>query len=639
MTFGKFYFILSAAILATGSVLSQSYNAGFTSFQLKDSSRIYKAGTPANHPLHYRPVDIDVWYPSLEEGTEPLKFGDLFGLFEQRAVNYQDNADYTGIIEELAQYYVVLTGVATDGDQLLNIETNSYSGLSPSLDNRPVILYLAGFNGMGYENYPLLEKLTGQGYIVVSIWSAGRYPGDMTNEKEDMMEQLYDAEFALSYLKKDYLKNANSELTGIIGCSWGGMSAAVFINRNKGTSAFLSLDGTETHYFGAEDQNDAYIREIIDLNLLDTQSQSIKYLYLESGDKLDEYQPTGEYHYYKNLKSEKYYLRFVQSPHGDFTCIPSILETSETSVQTYTDIEALGVSFFNDAFERGNSFKPVWKKVTSAEYTTDEPFSTDQKARLDIIGSIIYNKSKKPLPYVNIGILNQNLGTVSNSGGSFSLNISEDNFNDTLRISSIGFKPQVIPIRTLVNQGTQLVIRLEEQIDELDEVVIKTKAYKQKVLGNKTESKFIGTGFGYDQLGAEMGIKVNIKNNPTFVDSFSFYVTHNRLSASSIFRLNIYSAESKKPGLNLLKENILVTINPKETGKFTIELKEKNIVLYDDVYITLEWVDIDGENNKGEAIFFPIGFFNSGTLYKSTSQAKFKKHSGMGVGFTLDVRY
>jgi len=50
-------------------------------------------------------------------------------------------------------------------------------------------------------------------------------------------------------------------------------------------------------------------------------------------------------------------------------------------------------------------------------------------------------------------------------------------------------------------------------------------------------------------------------------------------------------------------------------------------------------VETEGENNKGEAIFFSVGMFNSGTLYKKSSQAKFKKHSSMGVGFNIDVRY
>jgi hypothetical protein len=149
----------------------------------------------------------------------------------------------------------------------------------------------------------------------------------------------------------------------------------------------------------------------------------------------------------------------------------------------------------------------------------------------------------------------------------------------------------------------------------------------------------MSTGFSYDQLGAEMGIKINVRHEPTYVDAFNFFVSHNRLSARSVFRVNFYSVEKGKPHKNLLKENILVHIDPKETGAISVDLQDQNIVLDDDVIVTLEWVENEGINNKGEAIFFSLALFNSGTLYKRSSQARFKKYSNLGVGFNIDVRY
>ena len=255
-------------LLTFGTNFAQTYNAGFKSFQLKDSTRIYKPNTELTDKLHYKPVDLDIWYPSNEKKGKTLKFGDLFNLFEQRAINYQDNVDYSGITNELAQFYVAELGVGTDGLKLLNIQTNSFSDLEPSATKHPIIIYMAGFNGMGFENYKILEKLAQNGFLVVSIWSFGRYPGDMTNQKEDMLEQVYDAEFAIRYLKQNNSFNADFNSIGIIGCSWGGMSSAVFLDRNPNTKAFVSLDGTETHYFGDEDENDRFIQEIYDSKLL-----------------------------------------------------------------------------------------------------------------------------------------------------------------------------------------------------------------------------------------------------------------------------------------------------------------------------------------------------------------------------------
>ncbi|WP_419212074.1 carboxypeptidase-like regulatory domain-containing protein [Maribacter sp. X9] len=637
----KIRLIIITILLTFGNTFAQTYNTGFKFFQLKDSTRIYKPNTELTDKLHYKPVDLDIWYPSNEKMGKALKFGDLFNLFEQRAIKYQDNVDYSGITNELAQFYVAELGVGTDGQKLLNIQTDSFSDLEPSATKNPIIIYMAGLNGMGFENYKILEKLAQNGFLVVSIWSFGRYPGDMTNQKEDMLEQVYDAEFAIRYLEQNNSFNADFNSIGIIGCSWGGMSSAVFLDRNPNTKAFVSLDGTETHYFGDEDENDRFIQEIYDSKLLNPKTQNVKYLYLESGDKLDEFQPSKDYNYYRELNFEKYYLRFTNSTHADFTCIPSILEASEKSVKIYSDIDELTIAFLQKVLENKDVFKPVWENISALNYATKELYDISSKPNTssEIMGDVLDNQTNVPLPYVNIGILNREFGTVTDTNGKFTLNLKKEFANDTIRISSIGYKPVEFLVKNMTQKRQAISIKLEEQISELGEVVITAKAYKKKTLGNKTESKFISTGFSYDQLGAEMGVKINIRKNPTFVDAFNFNISYNRLSTKSSFRVNFYSIENNKPKENILTENILVSIEPKQVGKVTVDLKPYDIVLTNDVIVALEWIETDGQNNKGEAIFFSLGILNSGTLYKKSSQAKFKKHSSMGVGFNIDVRY
>ena len=88
-----------------------------------------------------------------------------------------------------------------------------------------------------------------------------------------------------------------------------------------------------------------------------------------------------------------------------------------------------------------------------------------------------------------------------------------------------------------------------------------------------------------------------------------------------------------------MKNNIFTPVNPKQTRVISVDLRKYNIVLKEDVIVTLEWVENEGETNKGEAIFFSLGVLTGGTLHKESSQGKLKKLNGMGVGFTMDVRY
>ena len=637
----KIQLISILVLITTGFNYGQTYYAGFKSVRLKDSTRVYKPDTSPTDSLHFRPVDLDIWYPSNKISGQALRFEDLFGLFEQRAIDYQDNEDYSGITAELAQFYVAEFGLGTRGEKLLNIRTNSYDNLEPAGAKHPVILYMAGYNGMGFENYRVLEELARNGFVVVSIWSVGRSPGDMTNEKADMLEQVYDAEFAMRHLKDENEFNADLNTIGVLGCSWGGMSAAVLIDRNPDIKTFVSLDGTETHYFGEEDENDRYIEEIYDSALPVPDTQTIDYLYLESGDKLDEFDPTKEFNYFLALNSKKYYLRFTNSQHADFTCIPSILEASENSVQVYSHIQELTLTFFKESLTDIKGFQTVWENTSAADYTSQELYDISGKQRTiaELSGAVVDRASGQPLPYVNIGLLNEEIGTVTDSSGKFHLNLNEEFANDTIRVSSIGYGQLDIPVKEIQPNRRPMTIELEEKISELDEVVLTAKGFKNKTLGNKTESKFLSTGFGYDQLGAEIGIKINIRKNPTFVDALNFNITQNRLSARSVFRVNFYTVENNKPNDNILNENILVRIEPKQVGKITVDLKPYDIILTADTIVTLEWVESQGENNKGEAIFFSLGLLNSGTLYKRSSHSKFKKHSSLGVGFNVDVRY
>ncbi|MEP3385886.1 MAG: carboxypeptidase-like regulatory domain-containing protein, partial [Flavobacteriaceae bacterium] len=431
---------------------------------------------------------------------------------------------------------------------------------------------------------------------------------------------------------------------------------AILLNRNEKIKAMVSLDGSDTHFYGdyndnnryANDatweDNDRFVKEIYATQFTDIEKRKFAYLYLESGDKLNDFTPTDEYQLHKELESNAKYLRFKESEHADFTCIPSILSSSKKSIAVHEQIQNTTVGFFNQVLKGTQEFYVLWDNLTRLEETTTEPYDIANLSPKvmefdELLGRIVDAKTDLPLSYVNVGILNREVGTVTDSFGNFKLNVLEESSNDTVRISMIGYEPIELILGNILKKKDTLKVSLSEQISELNEVVVSARAFKRRTLGNKTESKFISTGFGYDQLGAEMGIKINIRKNPTFVDAFNFMVSYNRLSAKSIFRLNFYEVNKRKPGKNILKDNILVAIEPKQTGKMTIDLKPYDIVLNEDVIVTLEWVANEGENKKDEAIFFPIGFFTSGTLRKETSQSRFKKFGSLGIGFNINVRY
>ena len=135
--------------------------------------------------------------------------------------------------------------------------------------------------------------------------------------------------------------------------------------------------------------------------------------------------------------------------------------------------------------------------------------------------------------------------------------------------------------------------------------MITARGLKSKTLGNKSPSRFISTGFYYDQLGAETGIRINIRKTPTYVDAFNFHISYNRLSAKALFRLNIYDIANAKPSGSILQKNIIIPIDPEQAGMVSTDLREHDIILEEDAIVTLEWIDNEGEVKKGKAFISP----------------------------------
>ena len=101
--------------------------------------------------------------------------------------------------------------------------------------------------------------------------------------------------------------------------------------------------------------------------------------------------------------------------------------------------------------------------------------------------------------------------------------------------------------------------------------------------------------------------------------------------------MNIYRFKNGVPQENILQKNILVAVG-KRTGKYIVPLSDYKLILKDDILISLEWIEgsVSGRNNG--AIFLSAAFLNSPTWHRLTSQGKWKKASGLGVGFNVEVQ-
>lgn len=228
--------------------IAQVYTVGYKNIVLKDSSRAYKPNTPLMDSLHFRPLEIDVWYPATSKNSDDvsMKYVGFVKLLQERSNSFQNDTIYGNLTSELLQYINANLQIG-DTLKLFQLKTNSYKNAEPVKKRFPLIIYQCAYNGMSYENIPLFEQLASHGFVVACITSVGRYPGNMTTKPEDLMEQVNDGVFAQQYLKT--ASNIDSAKIGLIGYSWGGLASLLMVMNDKNIKADFSLDGSEMFYY------------------------------------------------------------------------------------------------------------------------------------------------------------------------------------------------------------------------------------------------------------------------------------------------------------------------------------------------------------------------------------------------------
>lgn len=227
---------------------------------------------------------------------------------------------------------------------------------------------------------------------------------------------------------------------------------------------------------------------------------------------------------------------------------------------------------------------------------------TTLSAQTYIKGKVIDKESNQPLSYVNIGIPNQPIGTISNPDGSFSLYIDLKYQKDTLVFSNIGYDQQKISVQSAY---TYIVVTLKQKSIQLQAVtVIGKKTKKIYDLGNK---RFNSSYILADSAMAGSAMALLIENKfpnfhrklktPFVLKKAILKIDGNTFDQFKIrVRILDYDSLTGLPGKDLLEENIIITSRLKREGWIKVDLSQYNIIINQNcLFLVFEWIldDID----------------------------------------------
>lgn len=328
-----------------------AYQVGYRVISFVDSSRTYRPNVDRSDRLHFRPIDIDLWYPAQAVAPDStVRFGHFLQSLQDRANFYSAPQRFDGLPMSVAKSFC--EGVVCSQPKLVQYPTHTFNQPKPIAKRFPLILYLASFGSMGYENYQLFESLTRQGYVIACVNSIGRYPGEMTMKTADLMEQVTDAHQILNRLKYD--SRIDTTKIGVLGYSWGGLAGALLAMQRHDIDAVVSLDGSEVHHYGSTKSEDQDFEQTVTTPLFKSAVLLVPYLRLESNPKPRVTKKDSVYQFLSKVMAPKRVIAIDSAGHQDFSCLPTVVRLSGhcSLPNVYRTISRLTVAHFNQYLKK-----------------------------------------------------------------------------------------------------------------------------------------------------------------------------------------------------------------------------------------------------------------------------------------------
>ena len=205
---------------------------------------------------------------------------------------------------------------------------------------------------------------------------------------------------------------------------------------------------------------------------------------------------------------------------------------------------------------------------------------------------IVDSETKGKVPYVNIWVENENIGTTSNENGEFALKFEGQK---NIVFSAIGYETKIIFSDSIKN-----ILELEPLVTELDEIVINSKKSTEELIIGKFKKSNINFYFG---CGTNPWITARFFEYDESYNKTSFLKRIRLLTNSDVsdskFNIRFYDInDNGEPDGYIYDENVIGVA--KKGKKVTeIDISDLNIEFpKKGFFIAIEWLII--ESNKYE---------------------------------------
>jgi hypothetical protein len=243
-------------------------------------------------------------------------------------------------------------------------------------------------------------------------------------------------------------------------------------------------------------------------------------------------------------------------------------------------------------------------------------------------GKILSGETNSGIGYVNIGIIGRNIGTVANEAGNFTLILDKIYNDDSLRFSMIGYESKTLPVSQF-NKDSVKYVYLKPVLYNLQEVKIIYHKPREIKLGTEVVSNDLRSGFAYNDLSSELGIKLHVKGLVKLedIDLNVAICTYDSVT----YRLNIYQSDNQVDYKNIMTVPVYITFSKdKINNVITLDLRKYSILIEGNVIIALELYKDLGEGR----LLFHTEYFTGYTYHRKAIEGSWTAAPGV-IGMYL----
>ncbi|MFP8893290.1 MULTISPECIES: carboxypeptidase-like regulatory domain-containing protein [Chryseobacterium] len=225
-----------------------------------------------------------------------------------------------------------------------------------------------------------------------------------------------------------------------------------------------------------------------------------------------------------------------------------------------------------------------------------------------VSGTIVSKNENQPIPYVKIGIEKKSTGTISDEKGKFSIDLSNTDPLQKIKIEVPGYDLYQETIQDFKKYDQQKIF-LTEKTKNIKEITIKPKKLVDKNWGVNTKTKSViysvNPEFDKKSFLGETALEFNAKKRSKLKNinlNIASYVS----TEPVLMRYSIYSEKNGFPDKNILEEEITVKLTEDmiKDGTYTLDVSDRNIWLQGKFFIGIQFLkDFDGRIKISAALF------------------------------------